>query len=462
MPRAGSESKFYHSNFTASSHPQYLQDQQPPSATTTTTTSSPASPTPSSTTSQQKKKHVCPTCERAFTTSGHLARHSRVHTGERNHKCPFPGCETRCSRQDNLQQHYRIHLSPGSRRSSARSAIARAMNGGSKRGAGATLAAASSASPDLPPPLSAPPALEPARMYAPQHSPAPDSPPPLAQATLPATAHHLAPSARSSASPETSYAPLSHHQMPQQNMGMSPPPHQSPQSQYSYRSGTTTYQEQSQGATNFTYVHTTPLSHNGQQNSLQYPPHHLYDNGSNSAPVSPDTASGSPVAGLSLSSRHSISHISHPQPYPPTASPPSPASSHSVSSHTSGPPTPTYAYDEHAYQHTGLMGNDGGHHVTGNHLVHGYSPTIPMSAGGISRFESPPPVLAPIQGERGISRREDSRSHQHMGSHHNSPYMASQQALPQDYPYHQQHLGLGPGAWKDNGMRVKGVPSLIQ
>ncbi|TDL30192.1 hypothetical protein BD410DRAFT_824072, partial [Rickenella mellea] len=51
-----------------------------------------------------KKKHVCPTCERAFTTSGHLARHTRVHTGERNHKCPFPGCETRCSRQDNLQQ----------------------------------------------------------------------------------------------------------------------------------------------------------------------------------------------------------------------------------------------------------------------------------------------------------------------------------------------------------------------
>jgi uncharacterized Zn-finger protein len=51
-----------------------------------------------------KKKHVCPTCARPFTTSGHLARHMRVHTGERNHKCPFPGCETRCSRQDNLQQ----------------------------------------------------------------------------------------------------------------------------------------------------------------------------------------------------------------------------------------------------------------------------------------------------------------------------------------------------------------------
>jgi uncharacterized Zn-finger protein len=74
--------------------------------------SSSSSPTPSTTTaatSTPKKKHTCPTCERAFTTSGHLARHSRVHTGERNHKCPFPGCETRCSRQDNLQQQYVLY-----------------------------------------------------------------------------------------------------------------------------------------------------------------------------------------------------------------------------------------------------------------------------------------------------------------------------------------------------------------
>ncbi|KAH9854836.1 hypothetical protein C2E23DRAFT_774561, partial [Lenzites betulinus] len=46
----------------------------------------------------------CQICNRAFTTSGHLSRHTRIHTGERNHKCPYPGCETRCSRQDNLQQ----------------------------------------------------------------------------------------------------------------------------------------------------------------------------------------------------------------------------------------------------------------------------------------------------------------------------------------------------------------------
>ncbi|KAL4264902.1 hypothetical protein AB1N83_006644, partial [Pleurotus pulmonarius] len=180
----------------------------PASSSSTSSSQSPAASSTSASSPAQKKKHVCPTCERAFTTSGHLARHSRVHTGERNHKCPFPGCETRCSRQDNLQQHYRIHLSPGSRRSSSRSAIARAMNGGKRGSAALALqqaqaaaaqaagldphhlsssqhqlhggpphlspALSSSSSPHalhhspnpslIPPPLSAPPALEPARL----------------------------------------------------------------------------------------------------------------------------------------------------------------------------------------------------------------------------------------------------------------------------------------------------------
>ncbi|CAE7222736.1 unnamed protein product [Rhizoctonia solani] len=90
-----------------------------------------SAPAPATAAQKAKKKHVCQTCSRPFSTSGHLARHTRVHTGERNHKCPFPGCETRCSRQDNLQQHYRIHLSPKSRRTSnsaaTRAAIARAI-----------------------------------------------------------------------------------------------------------------------------------------------------------------------------------------------------------------------------------------------------------------------------------------------------------------------------------------------
>jgi hypothetical protein len=100
MPRATGATHFYHSQFsTPPVH--YLHDDQ---LSPTTPTSANGQPGPPSQT--QKKKHICPTCDRAFTTSGHLARHSRVHTGERNHKCPFPGCETRCSRQDNLQQQY--------------------------------------------------------------------------------------------------------------------------------------------------------------------------------------------------------------------------------------------------------------------------------------------------------------------------------------------------------------------
>ncbi|KAJ7486142.1 hypothetical protein B0H11DRAFT_1913868 [Mycena galericulata] len=62
-----------------------------------------------------KKRYICPDCDKAFSTSSHLGRHSRVHTGEKNYKCSFPGCETRCSRQDNLQAHYRVHLAPQSR-----------------------------------------------------------------------------------------------------------------------------------------------------------------------------------------------------------------------------------------------------------------------------------------------------------------------------------------------------------
>ena len=103
MPRADSKqhlgTQFYHSQF---SNPPYLPESPSPTLSPTSQ-STPQSSTPT-TAPPPKKKHVCSTCERAFTTSGHLARHSRVHTGERNHKCPFPGCETRCSRQDNLQQ----------------------------------------------------------------------------------------------------------------------------------------------------------------------------------------------------------------------------------------------------------------------------------------------------------------------------------------------------------------------
>lgn len=63
-----------------------------------------------------KKKYECTLCYKVFTTSGHLARHSRIHTGERNHICPHEGCGARFSRQDNCMQHFRTHSTRNSRK----------------------------------------------------------------------------------------------------------------------------------------------------------------------------------------------------------------------------------------------------------------------------------------------------------------------------------------------------------
>ncbi|CUM64229.1 uncharacterized protein PRCAT00001823001 [Priceomyces carsonii] len=63
-----------------------------------------------------RTKHTCKTCFRSFTTSGHLARHNRIHTGERDHQCPWPTCEARFARHDNCMQHYKTHTNGKSKR----------------------------------------------------------------------------------------------------------------------------------------------------------------------------------------------------------------------------------------------------------------------------------------------------------------------------------------------------------
>ncbi|OAV99120.1 hypothetical protein PTTG_02347 [Puccinia triticina 1-1 BBBD Race 1] len=52
------------------------------------------------------RKYACTWegCGKAFTTSGHLVRHKRIHTGEKRYKCAMEDCTSRFSRQDNMLQ----------------------------------------------------------------------------------------------------------------------------------------------------------------------------------------------------------------------------------------------------------------------------------------------------------------------------------------------------------------------
>ncbi|KAF8555554.1 hypothetical protein OG21DRAFT_1507564 [Imleria badia] len=446
---------------------QYLSDSSqstsPPSST------SPALNQPAQ--SGPKKKHVCGTCDRGFTTSGHLARHLRVHTGERNHKCPFPGCETRCSRQDNLQQHYRIHLSPGSRRSSSsatRAAIARAVgvNGSKNSRSSSAIVTPERLSSDPPSP---PPALEHALI-----PPPPESPPPLVQAFhVPVYNDSMNSGSSSSRSPtplENAYPLISHSQgLTNGHMASQPSPMAS-----HYSDSPPTYTESSQHSG---YGYVSPTSHAPATSAVEQSYDYSYSEKSplprlQSAALHHasmgsmhDHSPPSSAHLSSVSSRLSISHLSHPQSYPNhyhAVSSPSPDSGHSVSPHSqaSGPPTPSYsAYQDDRHDgttyhtiesvpdHSGLAN---GYVSSQSHIIHGSYNHSMMAQQSLPRYDSPPPILAPIQDERVI--RGDLRvshvQHSPVSNIPATPLSSSYlHSSIHSYPYHAPHLSLNQ-TWK--------------
>ncbi|KAF8422040.1 hypothetical protein EV426DRAFT_535782 [Tirmania nivea] len=80
---------------------------------------SPKSPAANPMIKRSSRRYTCH-CGKSFTTSGHLARHTRIHTGEKNYVCPEVNCGARFSRQDNCMQHYRTHQSGSASKRAAR------------------------------------------------------------------------------------------------------------------------------------------------------------------------------------------------------------------------------------------------------------------------------------------------------------------------------------------------------
>ncbi|KAH7921083.1 hypothetical protein BV22DRAFT_979189, partial [Leucogyrophana mollusca] len=174
-----------------------------------------------------------------------------------------------------------------------------------------------------------------------------------------------------------------------------------------------------------------------------------------------------------VSSRLSISHISHPQSYPNHyAGAPSPDSNHSISSHSqaSGPPTPSYAayrddsHDSAPYQSNQTIlepvadqsNMSGGYMSSQNHLVHGtYSHTL-MTHQSLPRYDSPPPILAPIQDER-VVRGDPRIPHMHHST--SLPGTMSYMQHPQShsaYPYQTPHLSLSQSYGSLRGKNTAG------
>ena len=371
---------------------------------------------------------------------------------------------------------YRIHLSPGSRRSSSsatRAAIARAVGAtGSKNSRPSSAIVTPERLSSGPP--SPPPALEHAII-----PPPPDSPPPLVQAF---PVHHVyndsmhsgSSSSRSPTPLENGYPLIPTHSQGLTNGHITS---QAPPMASHYDSPT--YTESSQHSS---YGYVSSSSHAPATSAVDQSYDYSYSEKSPLPRLQPSVLHHASMDSIhdhsppssahlsSVSSRLSISHISHPQSYPShyhAVSSPSPDSCHSVSPHSqaSGPPTPNYsAYQDDRHDgatyhtiesvsdHSGLTN---GYVSSQTHIIHGSFNHSMIPQQNLPRYDSPPPILAPIQDERVI--RGDIRvshvQHSPVSSIPATPLSSSYiHSSIHSYPYHTPHLSLNQTTWKHDAL----------
>jgi hypothetical protein len=59
---------------------------------------------------RNKQRWECVECGKTFSSSGHLARHMRSHSGKKMYACPIQNCPARFDRPDGQKSHYERHL----------------------------------------------------------------------------------------------------------------------------------------------------------------------------------------------------------------------------------------------------------------------------------------------------------------------------------------------------------------